>query len=64
MTEPKSAGKSLSKRVARRIVELLTAAALIIVAVWPTKIGHLWLLVLVVSVFFAGLLLLSKWPSI
>ena len=62
--EPNAARRKGNRPRIRRIVELATAAALIAMALYfpTTNTGRAYLLVLVV-LFFAGCLLLSKWPS-
>jgi hypothetical protein len=67
MTEPELGGTSGAikrKRAARRTLEIVTAIALLVVAVyWPsTNEGHAYLIGSVV-ILFVGLQLLSKWPS-
>jgi uncharacterized membrane protein YqjE len=68
MTDQKSSSvlRTLkAKRVARRILEIITAITLLGVALyWPsTNTGRLYLVALVV-VLFVGLSLLRKWPSV
>ncbi len=55
---------SKSKRVARKIAEIITAFALLVaILYWPTtNEGRVYLIAAGV-VWFVGLVLLSKWPS-
>jgi hypothetical protein len=54
-----------AKRIARRALELITAAAfLLAILYWPTtNTGHL-ILIAAVVVWFVGLKFLFKWPSV
>jgi hypothetical protein len=64
--ETSNANRSMSvKRFARRILELLTAAAfLIAIFYWPsTNTGRL-ILVAAAVVWLVGLKFLFKWPSV
>jgi hypothetical protein len=52
-------------RIIRRVVELVTAAALLfIVLYWPRTHSGLLLLGAVAVIWFLGLRLLFKWPSV
>jgi hypothetical protein len=68
MRDPQSSipfRNSRVKRVARRVLEIITAIALVLAALyWPsTNAGRLYLVALVV-VLFVGVSLFRKWPSV
>ena len=65
MTDQESSSARKWKHVSRRVLEALTAAALLAVALyWPsTTTGRLYLVILV-AVLLVGLSLLRKWPSV
>jgi len=53
------------KRIARRVLELITAAALLLAALyWPTTNAGRLILIGAVLPYFIGLKFLSKWPSV
>jgi hypothetical protein len=68
MADPESSNAHRSpnvKRFARRILELITAAAfLIAILYWPTTNTGRLILVAAAVVWFVGLKFLFKWPSV
>lgn len=53
------------KRLARRILELITAAAfLVVILYWPTTNTGRLILIAVGVVWLVGLKFLFKWPSV
>jgi hypothetical protein len=62
---PTSTGRSPKQRIARRVLEIITAAAfLVAVLYWPTTNTGRVYLVMAAVVFFVGLKVLFKWPSV
>ncbi len=54
-----------AKRIARRVLELISAAAfLLAILYWPTTNTGRLILIAAVVVWFVGLKFLFKWPSI
>ena len=54
-----------TKRVARRILEAISAAAfLLVILYWPTTNTRRLILIAAAVVLFVGLRFLSKWPSV
>ena len=68
MTWPESTDVRRSqkaKRLARRILELVTAAAfLAVILYWPTTNPGRLIFIAVAVIWFVGLKFLFKWPSI
>jgi len=54
-----------AKRIARRVLELITAATFLLAALyWPTTNPRRLILIGAVLLYFIGLKFLSKWPSV
>jgi hypothetical protein len=68
MADPQASNAHRSpnvKRLARRLLELITAAAfLIAILYWPTTNTRRLILVAAAVVWFVGLNFLFKWPSV
>jgi hypothetical protein len=54
-----------AKRIARRVLEIITAAVfLLAILYWPTANTVRLILIAAVVVWFVGLKFLFKWPSV